>query len=143
VVTSADSEVYVQDSLIQDNFIGIRFRPLGGTERGWIDRVRAEGNSYAFENRDSSIMTVRDSAAIRTSVTGFGTFFAGAESNLQNCLASYDQFGISASTGVTRVSDTMVVNNNTGLNGSTTSFGNNRVYANTTNGSFATTVPQT
>jgi hypothetical protein len=143
VVTSADSETYVQDSLIQNNFIGIRFRPLGGTERGWISNTRAEGNSYAFENRDSSIMTIRDSAAVRTAVTGYGTFFAGSEANLERDLASNGQFGIVASSGATRVSETMIVNNDTGINGSATSFGNNRVYANMTNGSFTTTVPQT
>jgi hypothetical protein len=143
IVTSADSDIYVQDSLIQNNFIGIRFRPLGGTERGWIDNTRAEGNSYAFENRDSSIVTMNHDAAIRTAVTGYGTFFSGAEMNIEDSLASNDQFGIVASSGATRVSETMVVDNDTGLNGSATSFGNNRVYANTTNGSFTTTVPQT
>src|SRR5207248_831652 len=92
--------------------------------------------------------TIRDTLAVGngagfqaiTSVPG-----ASAEMNLENCVAANNSTGI-ASTGtggaLTRVSNSTITNNNTGLfplGGALLSRLNNTVEGNTTNGNFTGT----
>ena len=112
--------------------------------RVMVDHLRAESNGNGVMANGTAIVTVRDSYAAGGGA-GFGAITGTAVVNLENCVATHNQFGIYVASGAAaRVSNTMINSNvGTGLYNDGTGFmislQGNTVIANPTNGAFTST----
>ena len=92
----------------------------------------------------NSNQVIRDSVASGNTNAGFYAQFTSSQVDVENSLTTHNAVGLDAS-GKVRASETTIEENATGLlthlSGTITSFGNNRLAGNTTNGSFTTTIP--
>jgi len=138
----ANVELFVQDTVIRDTYIGISFFSWP-TSRASLDRVRLEHNEFGIGVFKGQV-TVRDSVATGNVQVGFLVDgFESAELNLEDCMASNNGFGIRAASngpndvGVARVSRCVVTGNDTGIaqwsGGTVQTRGNNTVAGNGTN----------
>jgi hypothetical protein len=135
---ATDARFVVDDTVVQDSYVGIWCEFGAGLTRGTIDSVRLE-NQFGVVSHNGCRLTVRDTVA---SNGNYG-FLAnvGGTMNIEHSEATHNSVGI-FSGATARVSETLVTENSTGLQGPITSFGNNSVGGNTNNGSFTTTIPE-
>lgn len=125
--------------------------PTGiSTVQAVIENCQVENCQYGYSAaanfaNNSTLVTIRNSAANHCSVAGFigGVTSGTVRLTLENILAAHNATGIQTAAGVTmRVSGSTVVGNTTGLaagGGSLLSRLNNTVEGNGTNGTFTGT----
>ena len=134
----------VKDSIMRGNFAGIlvypRFSTVSGTATAAIDQGRLEGNTFGLLAKDGAAVTVRNSVASQNTSVGFIALCRDggpAELNIENCVASYNDWGIGAQrelgVATVRVCNSTVTDNQVGLEntmGVLLSRGNNTVEGN-------------
>jgi nitrous oxidase accessory protein NosD len=142
-------ELFVKDTIVRNNGRGIYF--FGGFAS--LDHCRIEDNTTGvYVATQSRMVTIRDSVIASNSSYGLFSDVLSA-TTLENCAVTRNGTGIQASGvgapynfyGRFFLSNTLIVGNTTGLSpggGYIVSFGNNRLNANTTNGSFTSTILQ-
>jgi hypothetical protein len=132
---------YVSDTTVLNNAGG---GVVVSSGRMTISNLHAESNGNGVMVNGTAIATVRDSYA-GGGGAGFGAVTGGAALNLENCVATHNQFGIYVAGGAAaRVSNTMINSNvGTGLFNDGSSFmislQGNTVIANPVNGTFSST----
>jgi hypothetical protein len=145
---STGGSLVVDDSLFtRSGTEGVVVGAPSGTTRATIEHCRFEDGFEGVLAGPNANVVVRDSVATGNSSVGF--FVDGSHLDLENSLATHNGTGLDAVNGGNmRVSETTIEENTFGLvttNGITigtiTSFGNNRLAGNTTNGSFSSTIP--
>ncbi|MGB7925154.1 MAG: right-handed parallel beta-helix repeat-containing protein [Pyrinomonadaceae bacterium] len=147
------SLLYVKDTTIRNVRDGIRVTTPSGEVKAFIEHCRLEGYKTGVSAVDNSHVTIRDSTLLGLS-RDYDVTFAGiaaipnnghtASVVVENCQVSNNHFGIlalvSAGAALVDVSQTTISENGVGLYSfgasQITSFGNNRVNKNGTNGSF-------
>jgi hypothetical protein len=147
------SLLYVKDTIIRNARNGIRVTTASGEVKAFIEHCRLEGYNTGVAAIDNSHVTIRDSTLFGLSrdydVT-FGGIVATPNNGhtasivVENCQVSNNHFGIlalvSAGAALVDVSQTTITENGVGLYSfgasQITTFGNNRVTRNGTNGSF-------
>jgi hypothetical protein len=134
-----DARFVVEDSVFHDNNVGV-WCEFGAGTRGTVDGVRLENNGNGLWSFDACRVTVRDSVATGSTTEGFRASFGGTL-NIEHSEATHNGVGIFSGATV-RVSETLVSENSTGLAGFVTSFGNNSVGGNVTDGSFTSVIPE-
>ncbi len=142
--------IRVQDTIVRDSVIGIHIDNAGAPVDATLERVQVQNstNFGVFAWRNAKV-AVRDSVA---SLSGVGFRAAdGGVLSVENSLATENTTGVSATSyfsgpGTVRLSNTMVVNNGTGVlvgTGTVESWLTNRIRGNTTDlsGSLTTVSP--
>jgi hypothetical protein len=147
------SLLYVKDSTFRNVKNGIRVSAPSGEVKAFIEHCRLEGYNTGVAAIDNSRVTIRDTTLFGLSrdydVT-FGGIVATPNNGhtativVENCQVSNNHFGIlalvSSGAALVDVSQTTVTENGVGLysfgTSQITSFGNNRVSRNGTDGSF-------
>jgi len=111
-----------------------------------IDHVVANGNQTGFLSAGSSNVTVKSSVAAGNSMGFAAAYGPTAAINLDDCISIHNDYGVVAGGGATaRVNNSSIFHSNiAGLfnDGSSflASYGNNRLNANATDGSFTSLV---
>jgi hypothetical protein len=133
----------VKDSFVRDNGIGISFQ----SAIAMVEHSRIESNATGVEIYAQAEATVRDSIISTNSHDGMTVGFT-AHTRVEFCSITNNGNGLmmksdSIDPGTAYVSDTLISANNVGLKfqsgqgpGRIYSFGNNRLVANTSDGSF-------
>jgi len=133
----------VKDSFVRDNGIGISFQSAIAI----IEHSRLESNATGVEIYGQAEATVRDSIVSTNSHDGI-TIGYSSHARVESCSITNNGNGLMAFSsdidpGTSYVSDTLISGNKVGLKfqsgqeaGKIYSFGNNRLVANTTDGSF-------
>jgi hypothetical protein len=121
-------------------FLGSSFG--GVTVKGTIVDSRFEDGNFGVEAGRQSEVAVQNSVATGNSQFGFNA--NGGDLSLDGCVASHNGTGLLAY-GTLHSSSTLIVRNNMGVDqgfgGQVISWGNNRLADNTSDGSFASTIP--
>jgi hypothetical protein len=135
-----NSDLHVSDTVARNNGFGFiygAFAPIRGT----FVRVRAEYSGYGFAPSLNAIATITDSVATGNT---YG-FYSGASGssvlNVERSVSTFNSYGV-YSFGISRVKDSLITENTTGLSGTNISLGGNSVTGNGANGSFTSTIPQ-
>ena len=139
--------VSVEDSFVRGNGIGIALRSAVTV----IEHSRIEENTLGIQLGGRTQTTVRDSIVTRNSDTGITLAFLSTgrleSSSITDNGTGLMVFSDSNSPGTFYVADTLVSGNNVGLKyqsgestGKIYSFGNNRLFGNSTNGNFTDTL---
>jgi hypothetical protein len=136
---ASDARFVVEDTVLHDNEYGIWCEFGAGIPRGTIDGVRLEHGFAGVISYDMCRLSVRDSVATGNTY-GFLSNLGGSM-NVEHSEATHNGTGI-VSGATMRVSETLISENEVGVSGSVTSFGNNSLGGNTTNGAFTTTIPE-
>jgi hypothetical protein len=146
-------QLFVKDSTIENSAdCGVRVDPSSGSASCAIDRCRFEGNGSsnfaAVAGGNNSTVTVRDSVA-SGNFRGFQAGTADGQTvqvNVERCASTGNFVGLFAANGagtVLRASDTVVTNNNLGIEaqgaGTVLSRSNNTVEGNGSNQTFSGT----
>jgi hypothetical protein len=136
-------QLSVKDSFVRDNGIGISFRSAIAV----VEHSRIESNATGIQVYSTAEATVRDSIVATNSDDGITVGFT-SHARIESCSITNNGNGLmmlayDLSPGTAYVSDTLISGNNVGLKfqsggeaGKIYSFGNNRLVANTTDGSF-------
>jgi Right handed beta helix region len=98
-----------------------------------LDNVHAVKNAYGLAIAKSNNVTVNRSVFAGNSTAGVEAD-PGAQLTLDNSVVSYNGTGLQASGGPIALANTDVTFNGTGISGATTSFGNNRIFGNSSAG---------
>ncbi len=142
--TSASANVVVEDSLFSRSGFGVGLDASAGTIRGTIEHCRFEDGDGGVAAGPNSVAVIRDSVASGNGGAGFEASSPGSQLDVENSLTTHNGYGLRSFTGNVRVSETTIEENTTGvaefIGGTITSFGNNRLAGNTTNGSFSSTI---
>src|SRR5205823_1063576 len=106
--TSASVNVVVEDSIFTglDFGIGVFLRTTGGTIRGTIEHCRFEDGQYGVDADQNSKVVVRDSVASGNSSAGF--YALTGRLDIENSLATQNNYGLQAEGGGMRVSQTTI-----------------------------------
>ena len=134
----------LKDNFVRGNEIGIGVKAAMAT----IEHTRVEDNATGVQIKGESKVTLRDSVLAMNSSDGVTLAFLST-GRIENCAVTDNGTGLNVisdatSPGSFYVSDTIVSGNNIGLRadangliaGKIYSFGNNRLFGNTTDGSF-------
>ncbi|MEA2942710.1 MAG: hypothetical protein QOD09_3239 [Bradyrhizobium sp.] len=95
-----------------------------------LDNVHSIKNSYGVATAKNNSVVINRSVFSNNSTAGVEAD-SGAQLMMDNSVVSYNATGISASGGPVAFANTDVAFNGTAATGTTTSFGNNRIFANT------------
>jgi hypothetical protein len=95
-----------------------------------LDNVHSIKNSYGVATAKNNSVVINRSVFSNNSTAGVEAD-PGAQLMMDNSVVSYNATGISASGGPVAFANTDVAFNGTAATGTTTSFGNNRIFANT------------
>jgi hypothetical protein len=155
--TSGSGKLFVTDTIVRNTGVG----SIGGgvhmistVAPGFIaslDGLRTENNTFGLKAETWGVVTVRNSLSANnafsgmTAVTPLGT--GDVRLFVENSVSTNNLYGvISSGTSVAIISNMAITSNTTGLGisngGLIQSFGNNKIYANGTNGAPTATVPQ-
>jgi parallel beta helix pectate lyase-like protein len=138
ILFASPGVLHVKDAYVSGaGSVGIRL----STGKGNLDNVRVENSNFGIY----SLGNLTVSRSVVSGATGRAvSTSSGATLNLEGCTISESGTGVYSS-GVITLSNTTVTDNTTGLTtsgGTIVSYGNNRVYGNTTEGAPTSTVPQ-
>jgi hypothetical protein len=146
-------KILITNTTVRNNAgTGITINPAAGTANGAtihaiIDNVYSFNNLAGFASGSSVKMMLNRSVASGNSGAGFfaeGTFSLG-ELSVDNSVSSNNGTGVQNGGGAggvnIRLSNTDIAFNGTGITGSTSSFGNNRIAGNTAAGAAPTLIP--
>jgi Right handed beta helix region len=98
-----------------------------------LDNVHSIKNSYGVSISKTNTVAINRSV-LSNNVTAGVEADSGASMLMDGSVASYNGVGISASGGAVAFGNSDVTFNSTAISGATTSFGNNRIFANTAAG---------
>jgi nitrous oxidase accessory protein NosD len=137
------AQLFVIDTILRDNVTGMDLASVKGS----IDHCRIEHNHTGILVQAQGDATIRDSVVSGNSSVGIRTTILGG-ATVENCVVANNGTGIAGesapgSFSAVRVSSTTIVANVTGIlpnGGHISSFGNNRVASNITNGAFTFTI---
>ncbi len=147
--TTFSAELYVQDTMISENFSnGILVKPgIGGSAKASIDRVHVENNGVGLKvdgTNGTVSATIRESVAAGNAAAGYHAFSPGATAAsmiIDHSAAASNITGIFAETGagaIIRISDMTVLGHVTGLSATGSakvfSYVNNHFAGNGTDG---------
>jgi len=142
-------KLFLKDSFVRGNGVGIAARSAFAT----IEHSRVEDNATGIQIGSVTKATIRDSIVAANSDDGISVDYVSTV-RVESCSVTENGTGLkvdsdSVSPGTLYVSDTIISGNNTGLKlvqqsgeveGKIYSFGNNRLFGNSTDGEFSTTV---
>jgi hypothetical protein len=144
------SQLFVLDTVVRNNDGGGIYVKPGTYMGGSLDRVRLDGNLYGVRVDNNANVTIRNSVAAGNSTNGFhaNSTGAGVQINLDNSTAvNNGGSGVATSGAAAAVimTNSTVGSNAHGINtaggGNVYSFGNNRIFANGTNGAPTFNLP--
>lgn len=132
----AQSLMITNTNILDSRSWGIRINPNGASILAVIEKTRLEISGSAgggLSVNAAANVTIRDS--ILSAGTGTGVFAeqlnGAVEVDLENCIVTNNNTGISTSGPNVRLSNTLVTRNGTGLSGTNIfSFGNNNIAGN-------------
>jgi hypothetical protein len=137
------SQLYVLDTVVRNNDGGgILIKP-GSAVGGLLDGIRLHGNFYGVRAENNANVTIRNSVAAGNNTNGFhaASTGAGVQINLENSTAVGNGTGVASTGGAVAaviMSNSTIMSNGQGINtaggGNVYSFGNNKIFANGTNG---------
>ncbi len=141
------SKLFVKDTVINDVAGGgITVAPTGGANVfGEVDNVTVTRSGHGVRVQDRGLVTVVNSHFSENTGAGATVVTSGAgiftELSIKNSVLSANLTGISTSgaSSIAALTNTSVFLNGTGVSasgGTINTFGNNQVFANTTNGAF-------
>ncbi|MEO6192512.1 MAG: hypothetical protein ABIS20_05845 [Thermoanaerobaculia bacterium] len=156
--TSGTGKLFITDTVVRNNGVGA----VGGgvhliatTGPGFIasiDGLRSESNVAGLKAETLGAVTVRNSLSANNGYSGFTAVTPAGSGDvrlfIENSVSTHNGTTGVASVGLTTViiSNVVITDNQTGMaaasGGAIISFGNNKVQANTTDGSPTQTVPQ-
>ena len=162
----AGSAVFIEDCLIDGNFGGTgrgisdertgggelsmshtTVRNMGGTgiavapaddHQATLDNVRVQNANFGVAAGNGARMMITNSVFSGNTAAGIEDD-AGAQINVDNSVTTNNGTGIQSG-GTTRISNTDISFNATGISGATSSFGNNRISGNTAAGTAPTAI---
>ena len=138
-------QLFVKDTIVRGNGLGIWVAPPSGTSQVSVDRCRLEQNDYGLGSDGggggTAKVTIRDSVVSGNFTIGLSAL--SAELNAEACLVANNGLGL-YSAGVLRASNCIITDNTTGVKigfggGTLLSRSNNTVEGNGTDGSFTGT----
>jgi Right handed beta helix region len=144
------SQLFVLDTVVRNNDGGGIYIKPGTYMGGSLDRVRLDGNLYGVRVDNNANVTIRNSVAAGNSTNGFhaNSTGAGVQINLDNSTAVNNGVSGVATSGAAAaviMTNSTVGSNAHGINtaggGNVYSFGNNRIFANGTNGAPTFNLP--
>jgi len=115
------------------NNAGVGFNIAAQNNSIVLDNVHSIKNGYGMSLGKTNTATVNRSVFSSNKSAGIETE-PGAQLMLDASVVSYNSIGISSNGGPIALANTDVAFNGTGINGATTSFGNNRIFGNTAAG---------
>jgi hypothetical protein len=129
------AKLLISNSSIEANpGAGIVIAPSSGIIGAVLDNVRSNNNGYGVAVGAGGRVMINRSVFSWNATTGIHAD-AGAVIEVNDTLASHNQFGINANNGSTVAIATSGINSNTtGISGTTQTYGNNRIFANSNNG---------
>ena len=160
----ANSEVFIEDCLLDGNFgatgRGISDERTGGGElsvshttvrnmgatgiailqtvQATLDNVRVQNANIGVGVANGGKVMITNSVFSGNTLAGIAGD-AGSQINVDNSVTSGNGTGIQ-SNGTTRISNTDISFNATGISGATSSFANNRISGNTADGTAPTNI---
>ncbi|WP_457796697.1 right-handed parallel beta-helix repeat-containing protein [Methylocystis sp. S23] len=144
---SFTSKLFVKDTMINEAVAGgVTVSPTGGPNAfGELKNVAVTRSGHGLRVQDRGLVTVTDSVFSENTGAGATVVTSGAgiftELNIKNSVISANLTGVSTSgaSSIMALTNTSVFLNGTGVSpvgGTINTFGNNQVFANTTNGAF-------
>ncbi len=128
VRTEGGTMLAVKNTIVANNAgIGLNF--AAQTNNVVLDNVQSIKNDYGMALAKTNTATVSRSVFSNNKSAGIEAD-SGAQLMLDASVVSYNSSGISANGGPVALANSDVVFNGTGINGGTTSFGNNRIFGN-------------
>jgi Right handed beta helix region len=137
---TAGGRLFVENTVIRDNTIGIQIKPSSGASAilGFIDHCRITGNatSGVLAGAGSRVAVAN---SLVSGNPGNGLFcnttggLGGPEINAESCVVVANGTGVNVDTGAfCNMSNLLIINNTTGMGGTGTygTFGNNHVTEN-------------
>jgi hypothetical protein len=126
-------KLFIRNSVIRNNGgTGISIAASGGTNRASIENVHSINNAYGLAAGNGNQVKITRSVLSGNSAAGV-VADSGALVGVDGSTINFNGNGVQ-SAGTIRLSNTDVSYNTNGMTGSPTSFGNNRIYDNTTAG---------
>jgi hypothetical protein len=139
----AASVLFVLDTVARNNGGGILIKPSTYLAAA-LDRVRVTRNSYGVRAENNANVTIRDSVAAGNTNGFLASAGTWASMTLENSAAVFN-WGNGVTTsggGASVILSNSIMNNTQGINtsagGNVYSFGNNKIFANGTNGAPTT-----
>jgi Right handed beta helix region len=128
----ASSMLNIKNTVIANNG-GIGLNMGAQNNNVVLDNVQSIKNDYGMALGKTNTATANRSVFSNNKSAGIETD-PGAQLMLDNSVVSYNSIGISSNGGPIALANSDVAFNGTGVNGATTSFGNNRIFGNTAAG---------
>ena len=126
--------VISNSSIVSNAGAGIVVAPTSGIIGAVLDNVRSNDNAYGLAVGAGGRVMINRSVFSWNGTTGIHAD-AGAVIEVNDTLVSHNQFGINANNGSTVTLSNSGINSNTaGISGTTQTYGNNRIFANSNNG---------
>ena len=128
-------KLVISNSTIEANpGAGIVIAPTSGITGAVLDNVRSNDNVYGVAVGAGGRVMINRSVFSWNGTTGIHAD-AGAVIEVNDTLVSHNQFGINANNGATVTLSSSGINSNTNaISGQTRSYGNNRISANSSDG---------
>jgi len=154
--TSNSGKLFVTDSVIRNNGVGVTgggVHLIATAAPGFVasvDGLRSENNVFGIKAENFGVVTIRNSLAANNGFSGFSAVTASGSGSLrmliENSVSTHNGTGgiTVANLAIVTLSDVVVTDNQTGLSvsGTLISFGNNRIWGNTTDGTPTQTIGQ-
>lgn len=136
--TAAGGVLVIENSVIRNNAgSGISATAVSGSGGGMVlQNVISKQNAFGVAI-PSGITAVISRSSFSNNVTAGVEGDAGSQIHLTDSLSTFNGTGVQVS-GTTTMANTSVVYNTTGISGTVTSFGNNRIFGNTSPGTAPT-----
>jgi hypothetical protein len=126
--------VISNSSIVGNAGAGIVIAPSSGIIGAVLDNVHSDNNAYGVAVGAGGRVMITRSVFSWNGTSGIHAD-AGAVIEVNDTLASHNQFGINANNGATvALSNSGINSNTTGISGPTQTYGNNRIFANSNNG---------
>jgi hypothetical protein len=134
---SGGGSLFVNNSTIRSNVttgVNIATASTPATN-ATFENVRFVSNGTGLVVRAGNSAIIRNSFVSDNPTIGISVNDAGSELSIENCMITYNAFGVSIKTGtpIVRISNTMVTKNDTGLrpgSGQILSYSNNKISGN-------------
>src|SRR2546423_3610247 len=119
-------------SFVNNTGVGIVIAPASGIIGAALDNVRSANNSFGLAVGTGGRVMVKNSVFTSNTTAGIEAD-SGATIHVNTSLVSYNSTGV-VSSGTVLLSDSAIDSNSTAISGAARSSGNNRIFANSSDG---------
>lgn len=134
-IRTVPGKLFVRNSVIRNNSgVGVAVAASGGTNVVSLENVHSLNNLYGLAITTGNQVKATRSLFAGNSSTGVEVD-TGAAVGLEHCTVNFNGVGLEANASATlAIADIDLSFNTTGITGTVISFGNNRIYSNTSAG---------